>query len=228
MGRRGQTVGGAVCRKIAMSCMRVVYGAITRLARKKEIFNMTAKRARIKFLNPDDIEETISEIAAIAIRNRIDTVLVGDVAMSVYGSDRLTRDVDVACRDEYLPELKQLKKLSFGGFSTKSPAGHPVDVIVRNDAYRPLYVAAIEDARDEGLPLPVVGPEYLAALKMAAARDKDKLDLETLFRLGTLDIGKTHSIIKQHLGEYAAREWDSLIAEFEWKLSREKENKPHG
>lgn len=183
---------------------------------------MTAKRTKIKFLNPDDIEETISEIAAIAIRNRVNTALVGGVAMSVYGSDRLTKDVDVACRDEYLPELKQLKELSFGGFSTKSLSGHPVDVIVRNDAYRPLYAAAIEDAHDEGLPLPVVSPEYLAALKMAAARDKDMFDLETLFRLGVLNLDKTRSIIKQYLGEYAAREWDSLVAEFEWKSAREK------
>jgi len=35
-------------------------------------------------------------------------------------------------------------------------------------------------------------------------QDKDTLDLETLFRLGVLDMGKTRSIIKQYLGEYAA------------------------
>lgn len=183
---------------------------------------MTSKRARVKFLNPDDVDETIAEVAAIAARSKVDVALVGGVAMSVYGSDRLTKDVDVACRDEGLPELEQLKKLSFGGYSTKSSAGHPVDVIVREDAYRPLYVEAIEDARwEEGLPLRVVSPEYLAALKMAAARDKDVLDLGELLRLGVLDLPKTRSIIRQHLGEYAAREWDSLVAEFEWKSSRE-------
>jgi hypothetical protein len=180
---------------------------------------MTAKR--VKFLNPGDIEEAIEEIAAIARRERTDAVLVGGVAMSVYGSDRLTKDVDVACRDN-LRGLKKLKELSFGGVSATSPAGHPVDVIVRSDAYHLLYEAAIENALDEGLPLPVASPEYLAALKMAAARDKDVLDLETLFRLGVLDVAKTRSIIRQYLGEYAAREWDSLISEFEWKASREK------
>ena len=118
--------------------------------------------------------------------------------------------------------MKIFKKLSFGGFSTKSPSGHSVDIIVRDDAYRFLYVAAIENARDEGLALPVVSPEYLAALKMAAARDKDKFDLETLVQLKVLNLKKTRSIIKQYLGEYAAREWDSLISEFEWKSSRKK------
>lgn len=135
--------------------------------------------------------------------------------MSVYGSDRLTKDVDVACRDEGLPELEQLKKLSFGGYAARTPSGHLVDVVVRDDEYRPLYLAAIGDARDEGLPLRVVSPEYLAALKMAAARDQDVLDLGELLRLGVLDLPETRSIIRQHLGVYAAREWDSLVAEVE-------------
>lgn len=181
---------------------------------------MPAKRARVKFLNPDAIEETVAEIAEIAQREGIETALVGGVAMAVYGSDRLTKDVDVACRDEILPGMKKLKNLSFGGISAESSAGHPVDIIVRDDAYRSLYIAAIENARDEGLALPVVSPEYLAALKMAAARDKDVLDLETLLQLGVLDVAKTRSIIKQYLGEYASREWDSLVSETEWKTSR--------
>lgn len=184
---------------------------------------MSTKRTRIKFLDPDDIEEAIAEIAAIAAREGVELIaLVGGVAMSVYGSDRLTKDIDIACRDECLPGMKKIKELSFGGFSAKSPAGHPVNIIVRNDAYQSLYVAAIENAHDEGLALPVVSPEYLAALKMAAARDKDMLDLEILFHLKVLDIKKTRSIIKQYLGEYASREWDSLVAEFEWKATREK------
>lgn len=183
---------------------------------------MTDRRTKIKFLNPADIEEAIAELAEISAKAGIDTVLVGGVAMSVYGSDRLTKDVDVACRDECLPGMKRLKELPFGGISARSPSGHPVDIIVRDDAYRDLYEAAILNARDEGLALPVASPEYLAALKMAAARDKDMLDLETLFRLGVLDMEKARAVIRQHLGEYAAREWDSLISEFEWKSSREK------
>ena len=185
---------------------------------------MASKRSkikRIKFLHPDDIEETIAELAEISMRAGMEAALVGGVAMSVYGSDRLTRDVDIACRDGMLPRMRKLKALSFGGISSRSASGHPVDIIVRNDAYRGLYDDAILHAQDEGLALPVVSPEYLAALKMAAARDKDRLDLETLLRLKVLDLKKTRSIIGTYLGEYAAREWDSLISEFEWKSSRE-------
>lgn len=38
---------------------------------------MTTKRAKIKFLNPDDIEETIIEIAEISAQTGIETVVVG-------------------------------------------------------------------------------------------------------------------------------------------------------
>ena len=47
------------------------------------------------------------------------------------------------------------------------------------------------------------------------------LDLETLLRLGVLDVAKARAIIRQHLGEYAAREWDSLAAEVAWKTRRD-------
>jgi hypothetical protein len=177
---------------------------------------------KIKFLDPRDIERTIAEIAEISRREDIETALVGGVAMMAYGSDRLTKNVDVACRDEYLPGMKRVKDLSFGGISARSPSGVPVDIIVRSDEYRALYVEAIEGARDVGLPLPVVSPDYLAALKMAAARDKDQLDLDTLLRLAVLDANETRSIIRRHLGVYASRVWDALVAESAWRASREK------
>lgn len=182
---------------------------------------MTSKKKRVKFLDPADVEEAVAEVAASAARSMADVVLVGGVAMAVYGSDRLTKDVDVASRGEHLLGLKRLRQLSFGGYAARTPSGHLVDVVVRDDEYRPLYLAAIGDARDEGLPLRVVSPEYLTALKMAAARDKDFLDVEALLGLGVLDLTETRFIIRRYLGEYAAREWDSLVAEFEWKSSRE-------
>jgi hypothetical protein len=189
--------------------------------KRPKIKRTKIKGAKIRFLDPGDIKEAIAELAVISERAGMETALVGGIAMSVYGSDRLTKDVDVACRTGMLPGMRKLKELSFGGISARSPSGHPVDIIVRSDAYRDLYDDAILNALDEGLALPVVSPEYLAALKMAAARDKDMLDLETLVRLKVLDLKKTRSIIGRYLGEYAAREWDSLISEFEWKSSRE-------
>lgn len=176
---------------------------------------------RTKFLDPKDIDEAIAEAAEAAHLGKVETAILGGVAMIVHGSDRLTKDVDVACRDEYLPGMKPVKALMFGGAATLTPKGHPLDIIVRSDDYRDLYIAAIEHARDEGLALPVVTPEYLAALKMAAARDKDELDLKTLIRLGVLDLNQTRDIIREHLGRYAAKAFDALCNEIEWMKSRE-------
>ena len=173
-----------------------------------------------KFLDPRAIEEAIAEIAEMSRRSQTDVVLVGGVAMEIYGSDRMTKDVDFAAR-AYPPDLPIVKSLSFGGFAAQTRAGHPVDVIVRSDEYAPLYAEAIDHAVDAGLPIPVVSPEYLAALKMAAGRYKDEIDLKTLIQLDVIDRPKTRAIIKSHLGEYAARSFDSLCDEVAWLKSRE-------
>lgn len=174
-----------------------------------------------KFLDPKAMEEAISEIAEMARYEEIKVVLIGGAAMELYGSDRMTKDVDFASR-ENLSHLTIVKSLSFGGYAGRSRSGHPVDVIVRCDEYAPLYAEAIDCSVNAGLPVPVVGPEYLAVLKMAAGRDKDELDLRTLIRLGVLDLSRTRRIVKSHLGEYAARSLDSLCEEDEWLKSRDK------
>jgi len=176
---------------------------------------------KIKFLDPREIEDTISEIAELAHSQGIEVALVGGVAMEIYGSDRLTRDVDVAAR-EPLHDLVPLHRLAFGGFACETKhKKHPVDVIVRQDDYAPLYEAALDRAVDLGLPLRVVTVEYLAALKMAANRDKDQGDLKKLIKLEVLDLSLARSIIKKYLGEYAAREFDSVCEEVAWRRSKE-------
>ena len=176
----------------------------------------------VKFLDPREIEETIIEVAELARRYDLEIALIGGVAMAVYGSDRLTKDVDFASCDEYLPELSPLKQLSFGGVAATTPGGHPIDLVVRDDEYKDLYTAAVEHARDESLPVKVVTPEYLAALKLAAARDKDEIDLKYLVSTTPdgIDLVLARKIIRKYLGEYAAREFDQIVSEVEWKRSR--------
>lgn len=172
---------------------------------------------RVKFLDPRVIDETLAEVAEIAVREHVDVAVVGGVAMMAYGSDRLTKDVDVASVDEYLPGLAEVSRLSFGGVVARTPGGRLVDLIVRDDEYRDLYCAAVDGARDEGLPLRVVAPEYLLVLKMAAARDKDVLDVRYLLGAGIVDLKAARLIVREHLGEYAARELDVVVAEVEWR-----------
>ena len=175
---------------------------------------------KIKFLDPREIEDTISEVAELARSQGIEVALVGGVAMEIYGSDRLTKDVDVASR-EPLRDIVRLRPLSFGGHACLTArTKHPVDIIVRQDDYAALYDSALDRAVDVGLPLRVVTAEYLAALKMAANRDKDQGDLKKLVELSVLDLGLARSIIKKYLGEYAAREFDSLCEEVAWRRSK--------
>jgi hypothetical protein len=174
-----------------------------------------------KFLELREMDEAISEVAELARREQVRIALVGGAAMEIYGSDRMAKDVDFASL-AHLSELTIVSPLPFGGYAGLSRSGHPVNVIVRSDEYAPLYEEAIDHAVADNLLVPVVGPEYLAALKMAAGREKDELDLRTLIRLGVLDLPKTRKIVRQHLGEYAARSLDSFCDEVAWLKSREK------
>lgn len=175
---------------------------------------------RVKYLEPRVIDETLVELAELARRGGVDAVVVGGVAMMVYGSDRLTKDVDVAVVDGYPPALEVVRKLSFGGVVARTPGGRVVDLIDRDDEYKALYSEAVQYARDEGLPLRVVAPEYLLALKMAAARDKDLLDVKFLLGSGVVDVVWARRIVRDHLGEYAARELDSVEDEVEWRKGK--------
>lgn len=174
-----------------------------------------------RFLAPEQLIAGVSEIAAIAARARATVLLVGGLAMQHYGSDRLTGDLDFAAR-KVPKELPVLGTLSFGGVQTSTPSGVPVDFIVRGDDYAELYRDAIlASPVVPELGVRVVLPEYLAAMKMAAGRDKDFLDLKFLLsQEGLVDAAKARVIVRKHLGPYAAREFDSLVDEAAWLKSR--------
>ena len=89
------------------------------------------------------------------------------------------------------------------------------------DEYADLYRSAIYDSINMDLPVKVVTPEHLAALKMAAGRGKDDLDLEKLIELDALDLPKTRKIIGTYLGKYAAHKFDSIVDKIKWRRSRE-------
>ena len=181
---------------------------------------MTPMSSRTKFIDPKVVDETLAEVANIARLEGVKVVVIGGVAMMVYGSDRMTKDVDVATVDEYLAELTPIRQLTFGGFVGRTPGGREVDLVVRSDDYRDLYEEAVSLAGDEGLPLLVVSPEHLLALKMAAGRGKDELDVKFLLGSGRVDYTAARWIVKKYLGEYAARVLDSLRDEVEWTKSR--------
>ena len=171
-------------------------------------------------------------IGDIADRQRTKVALVGGFALQYFGSPRLTGDIDVVATAP-LQELEPTRKLNFGGQkATVVAAGNasvgknvsvPVDVIVRDDDFADLYVAAQDHVVDKGAPLPIVEPEYIAAMKLVAGRRKDEDDLAFLITSGVIDLGKTERIIRKHLGAYALREFRSFVEEAKWRASRSEE-----
>ncbi len=139
--------------------------------------------------NPNPMIDTetglkaVLKIAQVADDNNISWALVGGIAMHIYGSPRLTKDVDVIA-DNILADLKPERPLGFGGNRYLIKVGKkevPVDWIVRNDEAKILYDAALKEAilLDE---IPIVTPEWLVLMKYLAGRFKDQEDAVFLLR----------------------------------------------
>lgn len=174
-----------------------------------------------RFLSPDQLVQGVEEVRAIAARARVSVLLVGGFAMQHYGSDRLTGDLDFAARA--VPSaLPVLGSLEFGGVQSQTPSGVPLDFIVRADDYAPLYEEAVVAATvNAELGVKIVRPEHLVAMKMAAGRGKDLLDLKFLLaQEGLVELGRAREIVRKHLGPYAAREFDRLLDEVAWEKAR--------
>jgi hypothetical protein len=178
---------------------------------------MSPSKKRV--LAPEILNRAVEEVAIFAEQNHMRVALVGGYALQLYGSDRLTGDIDVIT-DEIAPDTPQIKLLSFGGVQIETHDGVPVDLIVRSDDFQPLYDEALDKTvRIENVAMPVVQPEYIAAMKMVADRTRDELDLEWLILSGTIDIDKTKQVIRQFLGLYAAKSFDQFVEVTRWKAS---------
>lgn len=167
----------------------------------------------------------VAEIADIARTQGTKVALCGGLAMAYYGSDRLTQDVDVLVENEL--DLIAKTELEFDGracgFSCKTDSGVDVDMIAIDaiDDHEKLYVEALDRAvKVQGLPIPVVRPEYLVALKMLAMREKDELDIDYLLMNVPLNVTFLRDILKRTLGSYARKDFDLRWEEAEWKKER--------
>ena len=166
-----------------------------------------------KFLRPEQVEGAIKELAVLAEDQGVVVALAGGVAMQIYGSDRFTKDVDVVA-DQALEGLQETGQLTFGGFSARTTKNASVDVILRNDAYAPLYEVALADPRRiRGVALPVVRLEYLAPMKFAAHRGKDLDDLAFLVLHTPLNMKRTLQVVEEYLGHYAVQEFNYFVEE---------------
>lgn len=144
-----------------------------------------------------------------ADKKKIPWALVGGVAMSFYGSPRLTQDVDVISSATVGIEAE--RKLGFGGERYRTKVGNKnvaVDWIVRNDTAKKFYERALAEAT-EVYGLPIITPEWLVILKYIAGRFKDQQDGVFLLKKKKLVDRK---LIRKKIIETAGPEFWALVA----------------
>lgn len=137
------------------------------------------------------------EIGKTAAQENIAWALAGGLAMYLYGSPRLTKDVDIVASGHL--SLSQNGPLGFGGSNYLIKVGKyevAVDWIVRNDGYAKYYRAALRDAVTLPEGARVLTPEWLVVLKMFAGRQKDYDD--AVFLLSQKDL-VSRPQVRQHI-----------------------------
>jgi len=127
--------------------------------------------------------EAAQQMGRLAAREEIEWALAGGLAMHLYGSPRLTKDVDIIASKDL--SLTPQHRLNFGGSSYTLQVGkYTVQIvwIVRSDGYQKYYRAALKDAIELSNGLRLVKPEWLVILKLNAGRQKDLDDIVFLLK----------------------------------------------
>jgi hypothetical protein len=179
---------------------------------KQEIINFIERNMNN---NPNpmiDSETALKALKAVsknADKKKIPWALVGGVAMSFYGSPRLTQDVDVI--SSATVGIKAERKLGFGGERYRTKVGNKnvaVDWIVRDDTAKKFYEKALTEATEVS-GLPIITPEWLVILKYIAGRFKDQQDGVFLLKKKKLVDRK---LIRKKIIETAGPEFWALVA----------------
>jgi len=157
--------------------------------------------------------EAAQKAGQLAAQEEIEWAVAGGLAMHLYGSPRLTKDVDIIASKHL--SLTPQHRLSFGGSSYTLQVGKytvPIGWIVRNDGYQKYYRAALKDAIRLPNGLRIVTPEWLIILKINAGRQKDLDDIVFLLKLQRL---VARPAIKQKVVETAGEDaWLAMLPNF--------------
>lgn len=180
-------------------------------------------REAVELPRPADVSGTLAEALSRLRAVPGPRALIGGVALALYGIERFTKDVDLAVTVAQSGAVATLladadpRPLTIGGVSFATSTGLRVDLIDHRFQYRSLYEEAIEAAVESGprvragdQEICAVSREYLLAMKMAADRPKDELDLAVMLEDPKLDYGSARAIVETHLGPFAARRLDRL------------------
>lgn len=178
-----------------------------------EIIERVQKNVESPTISTDTGLEAAQKIGAIAAGENIEWALVGGLAMYLYGSPRLTKDVDIIASN-FVP-LEANAPLTFGGNNYTVEIGKykvAVDWIVRSDGYAKYYRAALTGAVVFPNGIKLISPEWLVILKMFAGRQKDYDD--AIFLLREKDL-VNRSKIKENISRIAGEDaWLASLSNF--------------
>ncbi len=154
--------------------------------------------------------EALKKFVSTVESDGVEWALVGGIAMHLYGSQRLTKDVDVIA--SAVLSFKAERRLGFGGYRYRVKIGKkdvPIDWIVRNDTAKKFYELALAESYKTPLGLPIVTPEWLVILKYIAGRFKDQQDAVYLLKQKKLVDRK---LIRRNIIRTAGKEFWALVA----------------
>src|SRR5436190_19081155 len=111
---------------------------------------MTIDEQQFDFLDEESAKQAIEKVGSLAEEHGIDWALVGGVAMSLYGSDRLTKDIDIIASALLpVPPSQIAGQLRQGGERYNTPTDKrsvAVDWIIRKDEFKGLFQQALDEA----------------------------------------------------------------------------------
>jgi hypothetical protein len=149
----------------------------------KKLVERMLENTSVPMISSDTGIKAAKKIGKLAAQEEIEWAVAGGMAMYIYGSPRMTKDVDIIASKNL--SLTQDHPLGFGGSSYTLQVGKyavQIDWIVRNDNYQEFYRKALQQAIRLPNGLRVVTPEWLVLLKFNAGRQKDLDDIVFLLK----------------------------------------------
>ena len=164
--------------------------------------------------------------------------LFGAQAVIIWGSPRMTADVDVTVRLREDDPMILVKGMADAGFKVRVerveefvrrtrvlpffhvPSAIPVDVVIAGPGPEEDFLERAETVDISGIPVPVISPEDLVITKILAGRPKDIEDVRSVVRArgAALDVSRVRLVLR--LLEDALGQSD-LTPSFEGVWSRE-------
>ena len=179
----------------------------------REIIERVQRNVETPTISTDTGLAAARQIGDLAEAENIEWALAGGIAMYLYGSSRLTKDVDIIASKNV--SLNEDAPLTFGGSNYTVEVGKykvVVDWIVRNDGYAPYYRKALAEAVIFPNGFQLISPEWLLIIKMFAGRQKDYDD--AVFLLGEKGLVDRPKIKENIVGVAGDDAWLATMANF--------------